>query len=34
MGEAKSFLLEVTWDDAYPDELPSISLDSFYNSHM
>ena len=33
-GTAKSFILEVTWTDEYPEELPEISLDAFYNKHL
>jgi len=27
----KTFLIDVKWGDLYPDELPHISLDAFYN---
>ena len=33
-GTAKSFILEVTWTDEYPEVLPEISLDAFYNKHL
>ena len=33
-GEAKSFLVEITWGELYPDELPTISLDAFFNNHL
>nr|CAI5851656.1 unnamed protein product [Callosobruchus analis] len=31
---AKSFLLEIKWSEKYPNELPSISMDTFYNKHV
>ena len=34
VGDPKSFLVEVTWGEGYPDEMPTISLDSFYNKHL
>ena len=37
MGEeetAKSMVLEIKWGDNYPDELPDINLDAFYNKHL
>lgn len=34
VGEAKSFLVEVSWGEGYPDDLPKISLDAFYNNHL
>ncbi|XP_028414147.1 RWD domain-containing protein 4-like [Dendronephthya gigantea] len=33
-GESKSFLLEVQWTDTYPECLPSINLNAFYNKHL
>ncbi|CAH1802154.1 unnamed protein product [Owenia fusiformis] len=30
----KSFLVEVQWGEQYPEELPSINLDAFYNKHV
>ena len=33
-GDIKSFLVEVKWTDNYPDELPNVNLDAFYNKHM
>ena len=33
-GTAKSFILEITWTDEYPEVLPNISLDAFYNKHI
>ncbi|KAK9873340.1 hypothetical protein WA026_022145 [Henosepilachna vigintioctopunctata] len=30
----KSFLLEIQWTTNYPEELPKISLDAFYNKHI
>ena len=33
-GEKKSVLVEVTWGESYPDELPTISLDAFFNNHL
>lgn len=34
VGEPKSFLVEITWGEGYPDELPTINLDTFYNRHI
>ena len=34
VGEPKSFLVEITWGEGYPDELPTINLDNFYNRHL
>lgn len=31
-GEQKSFLLDISWGPKYPHELPTISLDAFYNT--
>lgn len=33
-GTPESFLVEVVWGASYPDELPNISLDAFYNNHL
>ena len=33
-GESKSFLVEITWGELYPDEVPAISLDAFFNKHL
>jgi hypothetical protein len=30
-SDAKTFLVEVSWSENYPDELPIISLNAFYN---
>ena len=30
----KSFILELTWGSDYPEALPEISTDSFYNKHL
>lgn len=30
----KSFVVQVTWGDGYPEELPDIHLDAFYNKHI
>lgn len=33
-GHDKSFMVEITWGESYPDELPSITLDAFFNKHL
>ncbi|XP_072044106.1 RWD domain-containing protein 4-like [Amphiura filiformis] len=33
-GHFKSFLLEIKWGDTYPEELPTISLELFFNKHI
>jgi len=33
-SDPKSLLLEVSWDENYPEELPSFNLDTFYNKHL
>jgi len=33
-GDNKSFLVEVKWTENYPDQLPDINLDAFYNKHI
>ena len=30
-GKSRSFILDITWGKEYPNEAPSISLDTFYN---
>eukprot|EP00794_Sanderia_malayensis_P013846 gene13846-15294_t len=30
----KAFILEITWPTDYPQELPGISLDTFFNKHL
>ncbi|XP_060528857.1 RWD domain-containing protein 4 isoform X2 [Cylas formicarius] len=30
----KSFLLEIKWGETYPEELPQISMELFYNKHV
>lgn len=30
----KSFLVEVKWTQGYPEELPLVSLDAFFNNHL
>lgn len=34
LGEKKSFVLEVRWPDMYPECLPLINLNAFYNKHI
>ncbi|KAJ8985054.1 hypothetical protein NQ317_016969 [Molorchus minor] len=31
---ARSFLLEIKWGEKYPNELPLISMETFYNKHV
>merc|ERR1712062_578712 len=33
-GASKSFILELSWGPEYPEVLPDISTDSFYNKHV
>ncbi len=36
-GETEShnaFILEVSWPPGYPEELPDINLDTFFNKHL
>ncbi|XP_070571594.1 RWD domain-containing protein 4-like [Ptychodera flava] len=33
-GHYKSFLVEVKWTENYPESLPNINLDAFYNNHV
>lgn len=30
----KSFLLEISWNEDYPTEKPTINMDTFYNNHI
>ncbi|KAF5283503.1 hypothetical protein FQR65_LT02656 [Abscondita terminalis] len=30
----KSMLLEIQWDEKYPNERPTINMDTFYNKHI
>lgn len=30
----KSFLLEICWQENYPNELPTINMDTFYNRNL
>ncbi|XP_056638710.1 RWD domain-containing protein 4 isoform X2 [Diorhabda sublineata] len=30
----KSFVLEIKWGELYPNELPVINMDTFYNKHI
>ncbi|KAJ3643011.1 hypothetical protein Zmor_025752 [Zophobas morio] len=30
----KSFLLEIKWGEKYPNELPEVNMDTFYNKHV
>ncbi|XP_055600059.1 RWD domain-containing protein 4 [Uranotaenia lowii] len=32
--EKKSFLLEISWHENYPNELPTINMDTFYNRNI
>jgi len=32
--DGKSFLLEISWGELYPDAKPQLNLDSFYNKHL
>lgn len=32
--DKKSFLVELTWGENYPNEAPAINLDCFYNRNM
>ena len=34
LGDNKSFLLEVSWPKDYPECIPEIKLDAFYNKHI
>ena len=33
-GTSKSFILEISWNKEYPEVLPDISVDAFYNKHL
>ena len=33
-GTSKSFILKISWGPEYPEVLPEISVDSFYNKHL
>ena len=33
-NEHKNFLLEIAWGDQYPEELPEINLNAFFNKHI
>ncbi|KAK3731273.1 hypothetical protein RRG08_025815 [Elysia crispata] len=33
-GSFKSFIVEVSWPPEYPEELPTISMETFYNHHV
>lgn len=33
-GDNKSFLVEISWGPEYPDEIPNINLELFYNKHI
>lgn len=33
-GSPHSFVLEINWPEAYPDSLPIVSMDAFYNKHL
>ena len=33
-NEHKNFLLEIAWGDEYPDELPDVNLNAFFNKHI
>ena len=33
-NENKNFLLEIAWGDQYPDELPDVNLNAFFNKHI
>lgn len=30
----KSFLMEISWPESYPNELPNINLELFYNRNL
>lgn len=34
LNESKSFLLDVSWPEAYPETAPHMSLDAFFNNRM
>ena len=33
-GSHKCFLLEISWPKEYPEELPELNLDAFFNKHV
>ncbi len=33
-GASRSFVLDLTWGDDYPEQLPAVSMDAFYNKHV
>ncbi|KAF6206749.1 hypothetical protein GE061_017985 [Apolygus lucorum] len=33
-GDPKSFLIELSWTENYPNEAPSFNMDTFYNKHV
>ncbi|EEB17491.1 RWD domain-containing protein 4A, putative [Pediculus humanus corporis] len=33
-NDSKSFLVEVVWTENYPDEIPKINMNTFYNDHL
>ena len=33
-GASRSFIIEVAWGEEYPNQLPNIDMDSFYNKHL
>lgn len=33
-GQSNSFLVEVKWTQNYPEEIPEVSMDSFFNYHL
>lgn len=34
LDESKSFLLDVSWPETYPETAPSLSLDAFFNNRI
>ncbi len=30
----KAFILEIAWPPEYPEELPNVNLDTFFNKHL
>ncbi|KAK3083645.1 hypothetical protein FSP39_000755 [Pinctada imbricata] len=33
-GNHRSFIVEISWTDTYPDDGPQINLNTFYNKHI
>lgn len=33
-GDEQTFLIELSWGNEYPNELPKINLNMFYNQHL